>query len=71
MENEWQKGLFQTHEAMQSICLLPLGDEATGRVWGVLALGSKTDRFRPDLGTYFLTMMSELVSARLNHLFSA
>lgn len=70
VENEWQKGLFQTNEAMQSICLLPLGDETSERVWGVLALGSKTDRFRPDLGTYFLAMMSELISARLNHLFA-
>ncbi len=69
VENDWQKGLFQTNQAMQSICLLPLGDEASGRVWGVLALGSLTDRFHPDLGTYFLAMMAELVSAKLNHLF--
>ncbi|MDX1351880.1 DUF484 family protein [Thiomicrorhabdus sp. Kp2] len=66
LENEWQKGLFHTDEAMQSVCLLPLGDE---EVWGVLALGSKTNRFHPDLGTYFLNMMAELVTARLNHLF--
>ncbi len=71
VENDWQKGLFQTHEPMQSICLLPLGDESSNRVWGVLALGSKTDRFHPDLGTYFLAMMAELVSARLNHLFKS
>ena len=69
VENDWQKGLFQTPEAMQSIALLPLGDENSGRVWGVLALGSKCDRFSPDLGTYFLAMMAEMVSARLNHLF--
>jgi len=66
LENDWQKGLFHTDELMQSVCLLPLGSD---RVWGVLALGSKTDRFHPDLGTYFLNMMAELVSARLNHLF--
>jgi uncharacterized protein YigA (DUF484 family) len=66
LENDWQKGLFHTSEAMQSVCLLPLGDE---NVWGVLALGSKTERFHPDLGTYFLNMMAEQVSARLNHLF--
>lgn len=66
VENDWQKGLFHTDEAMKSVCLLPLGEE---QVWGVLALGSKTDRFHPDLGTYFLNMMAELVTARLNHLF--
>jgi len=70
LENEWQKGLFHTSEPMQSVCLLPLGDENTTGLWGVLALGSKTNRFHPDLGTYFLNMMAELVSARLNHLFS-
>jgi len=67
LENDWQKGLFHTSEAMQSVCLLPLGNDD---VWGVLALGSKTDRFHPDLGTYFLNMMAEQVSARLNHLFT-
>ena len=66
LENEWQKGLFNTSEAMQSVCLLPLGDDV---VWGVLALGSKTNRFHSDLDTYFLNMMAELISARLNHLF--
>lgn len=66
LENEWKKGLFHTEDEMHSVCLLPLGDE---KVWGVLALGSKTQRFHPDLGTYFLNMMAELVSARLNHLF--
>lgn len=66
VENDWQKGLFHTSEPMKSVCLLPLGDE---QVWGVLALGSKTDRFHPHLGTYFLNMMAELLTARLNHLF--
>lgn len=70
VENDWQKGLFQTSEPMQSICLLPLGDESSGRVWGVLALGSKTSRFHPGLGTYFLAMMADLVSAKFNHLFA-
>lgn len=67
VEKEWQKGLFSTGQAMQSVCLLPLGNT---RVWGVLALGSQTDRFHPSLGTYFLKMMAELVSAKLGHLFS-
>jgi len=67
LEDAWQKGLFHTDQPMQSVCLLPLGSD---HVWGVLALGSKTDRFHPDLGTYFLNMMSELVTARLNHLFT-
>lgn len=69
VENDWQKGLFQTTEPMQSICLLPLGNAENDKVWGVLALGSTTDRFHPDLGTYFLKMMAELISAKLNHLF--
>ncbi|MCF6253588.1 MAG: DUF484 family protein [Thiomicrorhabdus sp.] len=67
VENDWQKGLFHTQDPMKSVCLLPLGLE---RVWGVLALGSQTERFNPKLGTYFLTMMSELISAKLNHLFT-
>ncbi|MCF6346090.1 MAG: DUF484 family protein [Thiomicrorhabdus sp.] len=67
VDKDWKKGLFHTQEAMKSVCFLPLGDE---RVWGVLALGSKTEqRFNPDLDTYFLAMMSELISAKLNHLF--
>jgi len=66
VENEWQKGLFHTKEPMKSVCVLPLGQES---VWGILALGSQTERFNPNLGTYFLTMMSELITAKLNHLF--
>lgn len=66
LENEWQKGLFHTTEPMRSVCLLPLGDD---RVWGVLALGSTTERFHSELGTYFLKMMAEMVTARLQHLF--
>ncbi len=66
VDKEWKKGLFHTQAAMKSVCFLPLGDES---VWGVLALGAQTERFNPDLGTYFLTMMSELISAKLNHLF--
>ncbi|VAW48689.1 Protein of unknown function DUF484 [hydrothermal vent metagenome] len=67
VENEWQKGLFHTQESMKSVCLLPLGE---CNVWGVLALGSQTERFNPDLGTYFLAMMSELISAKLSHFFT-
>ncbi|NPA71357.1 MAG: DUF484 family protein [Gammaproteobacteria bacterium] len=66
LENEWQKGLFHSSEAVDSVCVLPLGVD---RVWGVLALGACSDRFHPNQGTYFLTMMSELVTAKLNHLF--
>ena len=66
LENEWQKGLFHSPEAMKSVCLLPLGEQ---RVWGVLALGSTTERFHSDLGTYFLKIMGEMVTARLQHLF--
>ena len=66
LESEWQKGLFSTSEPMQSVCLIPLGSD---RVWGVLALGSTTDRFQPDLGTYFLKVMGQMISARLQHLF--
>ncbi len=70
VENEWQKGLFRCDDCMHSVCLLPLGNEKSGKVWGVLALGSHNDRFHPDLDTYFLKMMADLISARLNHLFS-
>jgi len=66
LENEWQKGLFHTAEPMKSVCLLPLGEE---RVWGVLALGSTTERFHSELGTYFLKIMAEMMTARLQHLF--
>lgn len=66
LEKEWQNGLFHTQELMTSVCVLPLG---TKNVWGVLALGSQTERFHPSLGTYFLKMMAELVTAKMNHLF--
>ncbi|GKT11879.1 MAG: hypothetical protein ISEC1_P0852 [Thiomicrorhabdus sp.] len=66
LENEWQKGLFHTKELMQSVCLLPLGTE---KVYGVLALGAKSPRFHSDQGTYFLKMMTELVTAKLSHIF--
>ncbi|MDX1796192.1 MAG: DUF484 family protein [Hydrogenovibrio sp.] len=66
VENEWQKGLFATSEKMASVCLIPLGSH---RIWGVLALGSTGDRFKPDLGTYFLEVMGEMVTQRLNRLF--
>ena len=66
LEKEWQNGLFHTQDPMTSVCVLPLG---TDDVWGVLALGSQTERFHPSLGTYFLKMMAELVTAKMNHLF--
>jgi len=35
----------------------------------VLPLGSTSERFHSDLGTYFLKIMAEMVTARLQHLF--
>lgn len=66
IEEKWKTGLFHGESNVHSVCCLPLGWD---RVWGVLALGSPTDRFQPDLGTYFLKVMSELITARLNRLF--
>ncbi|MBN2606292.1 MAG: DUF484 family protein [Thiotrichales bacterium] len=66
VENEWQKGLFATSEKMESVCVIPLGNH---RIWGVLALGSPVDRFKPDLGTYFLEVMGEMITQRLQRLF--
>lgn len=66
VENDWQKGLFSTDEKMESVCVIPLGVE---RVWGALALGSTVDRFKPDLGTYFLEVMGEMITQRLERLF--
>lgn len=67
LENDWQKGLFNTEEKMASVCLLPLGQE--NKIWGVLALGATSNRFSPELGTYFLSIMSNMITARLEHLF--
>lgn len=66
LEQDWQKGLFNTDERVHSICVIPLGTE---RVWGVLALGSYAERFSADLGTYFLKEMGRLITARLQRLF--
>lgn len=66
VQDDWQKGLFSTADLMESVCLIPLGKN---KVWGVLALGSTSDRFSPDLGTYFLNIMGNLISARLERLF--
>ncbi|WP_319380132.1 DUF484 family protein [Thiomicrorhabdus sp.] len=66
LEDEWRKGLFREDVPIDSICLLPLGQK---RVWGALALGSVTDRFNPELGTYFLGVMAELITSRFRHLF--
>lgn len=66
IEEKWKTGLFHGESNVHSVCCLPLGWD---RVWGVLALGSPTDRFQPDLGTYFLKVMAELITARLNRLF--
>ncbi len=66
LEAQWQKGLFQTDKPMQSVCVIPLGIQS---VWGALALGATTDRFNPELGTYFLKVMGQMISARLQRLF--
>lgn len=66
IEEKWKSGLFHQQDDLDSLCCLPLGWD---RVWGVLALGSPTNRFQPDLGTYFLKIMAELITARLNRLF--
>jgi uncharacterized protein YigA (DUF484 family) len=66
LENEWQNGLFHTKDKMESVCLLPLGDH---KIWGVLALGATSNRFTPDLGTYFLEMMADMVTERFKRLF--
>ncbi len=66
LEDTWQRGLFHTDQPMQSVCVIPLGRD---RVWGALALGATTDRFSPDLGTYFLKVMGQMVTARLQRLF--
>lgn len=66
LEAQWQKGLFQTDQPMQSVCIMPLGQKT---VWGALALGATTDRFNPELGTYFLKVMGQMMSSRLQRLF--
>lgn len=66
LENDWQKGLFQTTDKMESACILPLGHK---RVWGVLALGATSNRFNDNLGTYFLQIMANMITERLKHLF--
>lgn len=66
LEQAWQKGLFASDTPMQSLCVIPLGQET---VWGALALGATSDRFSPELGTYFLTVMGQMITARLQRLF--
>ena len=68
VEAHWQKGLFpQVQQPIASTCLIPLGED---RVWGVLALGSEENRFAEDQGTYFLAIMGEMITARLERLFA-
>jgi uncharacterized protein len=67
IEAQWKQGLFKTTEPIESMCCVPLGWQS---VWGVLALGSHSNRFQPDLGTYFLKILGELVSAQFNNLFN-
>lgn len=67
IEAQWKQGLFKTTEPIESMCCVPLGWQS---VWGVLALGSHSNRFQPDLGTYFLKILGELVSSQFNNLFN-
>lgn len=67
IEAKWKQGLFKTNEPIESMCCVPLGWQSA---WGVLALGSHSNRFKPDLGTYFLKILGEIVSARFNGLFA-
>ncbi|MDR9498168.1 MAG: DUF484 family protein [Hydrogenovibrio sp.] len=67
LESGWQEGLFQTDLPMQTVCIMPLGQS---RVWGALALGASNERFHPELGTYFLNVMGQMISARLARLFA-
>lgn len=66
LDAKWKTGLFNQNDEVSSICCLPLGRD---RVWGVLAIGSKCERFVPELGTFFLKIMAEQITARLNRLF--
>lgn len=67
LEAQWQKGLFpQVHNPIVSVSIIPLGQS---RVWGLLALGSDTNRFHADQGTYFLKIMGQMMTARLERLF--
>lgn len=66
LESGWQAGLFQTKQTMQTVCIMPLGED---RVWGALALGATNERFHPDLSTDFLNIMGQMITARLQRLF--
>lgn len=67
LEPDWQNGLFAPAPRVRSVCLVPLGLK---RTWGVLAIGSGDgQRFAPELDTYFLRVLGDLISARLGHLF--
>lgn len=53
--------LFDDAEAIGSAILMPLGSDAD-RI-GVLGLASESaDRFQPDMGTYFVTHIGELLA---------
>jgi uncharacterized protein YigA (DUF484 family) len=71
LDNDWQKGLFHTEKKIASVCLLPLGSQNLGnkKIWGVLALGATSNRFSPELGTYFLKIIGNMITARLQRLF--
>lgn len=63
---QWQQGLFEPGQKIESVCVLPLGNK---RIWGVLALGSEEQRFTSDLGTYFLQEIGRMISHRFARLF--
>ncbi len=66
LDDEWQRGLFQTNQNIESACILPLGNK---RTWGVLAMGATSSRFSDELGTYFLKMIARMITERLKRLF--
>jgi uncharacterized protein YigA (DUF484 family) len=51
-------------DSVRSVAVMPL--QRSGEAFGILALGSEeAHRFHPDMGTLYLTRLSELVTAAL------
>lgn len=67
LEKDWRQGLFENGELIHSVCILPLGEE---RIWGILALGSHDLKYENDFGHFFLRLICEMVSAKLQSLFN-
>ncbi len=62
----WQKGLFPGEDAVQSLCLLPLG---VNKTWGALAIGSRGHRYDENQGTHFLQLLAQVLSLKLDPAF--